>query len=121
MSNTIFMEKDIRLVHLCRQGVFYLKEKSSSITLSWHYVVWVEFLSASSSEALTCRDLVLQYGYIINILTEQGLQIKNTRGHGGTVVTHLPPTSEVGSSNPEPYVGKLEAAYQWSAVYSTKP
>ena len=29
-------------------------------------------------------------------------------GHGGTVVTHLPPISEIGGSNPEPYVGKME-------------
>ena len=26
------------------------------------------------------------------------------RGHDGAVVTHLPPTSEVGVSNPGPYV-----------------
>ena len=26
------------------------------------------------------------------------------RGQGGAVVTHLPPTSEIGGSNPEPYV-----------------
>ena len=41
------------------------------------------------------------------------------RGHGGTLVTHSPPTSEVGGSNPEPYVGKMVVSYQWSAVYST--
>ena len=28
-------------------------------------------------------------------------------GHSGTVVTHFSPTSEVGGSNPEPYVGKI--------------
>ena len=33
--------------------------------------------------------------------------------HGGAVVTHSPPISEVGGSNPRPYVGKLAAAYQW--------
>ena len=37
-------------------------------------------------------------------------------GHGGAVVTHLPPTSEVGGSNPGPYVGKLVVAYRWSEV-----
>ena len=26
------------------------------------------------------------------------------RGHGGAVVTHSPPTSEAGGSNPGPYV-----------------
>ena len=41
-------------------------------------------------------------------------------GHGGAVVTHSPPTSEVSGSNPEPYVGKLVVSYQWSAVYSTE-
>ena len=41
------------------------------------------------------------------------------RGHGGTVVTHSPPTSEVGGSNPN--VGKLVVTYRWSAVYSTEP
>ena len=43
------------------------------------------------------------------------------RGHGRAVVTYLPPTSEVGGSNPGPYVGKLVVAYRWSAVYSTEP
>ena len=35
------------------------------------------------------------------------------RGYSGTVVTHSPPTSEVGGSNTKPYVGKLVVAYQW--------
>ena len=43
------------------------------------------------------------------------------RSHGVSVVTHLPPTSEVSSSNPRPYVGNLVVAYRWSAVYSTEP
>ena len=30
-------------------------------------------------------------------------------GHGGVLVTHLPPTSEVHGSKPEPYVGKMVA------------
>ena len=38
------------------------------------------------------------------------------RGHSGALVTHWPPTSEVGGSNPGPYVKKLVAAYRWSAV-----
>ena len=33
-------------------------------------------------------------------------------GHSGTVVIYLPPTSDVGCSNPRPYVGKLVVAYQ---------
>ena len=41
------------------------------------------------------------------------------RGHGGAVVTHLPPTSEVGGSNTGRYVGKLLAACRWSGIYST--
>ena len=36
------------------------------------------------------------------------------------MVTQSPPSSEVCGSNPRPYVGKLEVAYQWLAVYSTK-
>ena len=43
------------------------------------------------------------------------------RGLCGAVVTLWPPTSEVGGSNPRPFVGKLVIAYQWSAVYSTEP
>ena len=44
-----------------------------------------------------------------------------TRGHGCPVVTHSPPTSEVGGSNPGPYLGKkLVVACRWSAVYSTE-
>ena len=42
-------------------------------------------------------------------------------GQGGTVVTHSPPTSEVGGSNPGRYVGKLVVAYRWSAVSSIEP
>ena len=34
---------------------------------------------------------------------------------------HLSPNSEVGGSNPRPYVRKLVVAYRWSAVYSTEP
>ena len=41
--------------------------------------------------------------------------------HGGVVVTQFPPISEVGSSNPKPYVGQLVVAYRWSAIYSTQP
>ena len=40
---------------------------------------------------------------------------------GVTVVTQSPLTSEVGGSNPGPYVGTLVVAYQWSVVYSTEP
>ena len=39
-------------------------------------------------------------------------------GYG--VVEHSPPTSEVGGSNPEPYVGKMVVSYRWSAVYTTE-
>ena len=37
------------------------------------------------------------------------------------MVTHSPPTSEVGSSNAGPYVKKLVVAYRLSAEYCTKP
>ena len=37
------------------------------------------------------------------------------------MVTHIPPTSEVGGSNPWPYEGKSVVANRWSAVYSTEP
>ena len=40
--------------------------------------------------------------------------------HGGAMGTDSPPTSEVGGSNPEGYMGKLVASYQKSAVYSTE-
>ena len=43
------------------------------------------------------------------------------RDHGGAVVTHSPPTSDVGGANPGPHVGKLIVAYRWSAVNSTEP
>ena len=42
-------------------------------------------------------------------------------GHSGAVVTHSPPTSEAGGSNPKPYVGKMVVSYKWLAVYSTEP
>ena len=34
------------------------------------------------------------------------------------MVTHSSPTSEVGSSSPEPYVGKITVSNRWPAVYS---
>ena len=44
------------------------------------------------------------------------------RGHGGSVVTLLPPISEARVRFPTgPQVGKLVVACRWSAVYSTKP
>ena len=43
------------------------------------------------------------------------------RDHVGAEATHWPPTSEVGGSNPELYVGKVIVSYQWSPVYSTEP
>ena len=43
-------------------------------------------------------------------------------GHGGRVVTLLPPTSEAGVRFLEQsQVGKLVVACRWSAVYSTEP
>ena len=50
------------------------------------------------------------------------LIISSSRGHGGRVVTLVPPTSEAGVQFPaRPQVGKLVVAYRWSAVYSTEP
>ena len=34
------------------------------------------------------------------------------KGHGGAVVLHSPPTSEVSGSNPGPDVGKLVVAFR---------
>ena len=73
---------------------------------------------------------ILQHTYIFPWLTGFGgleilLRIRNFhyeshvskpndgRGHGVTVVTHLSPTSEVGSSNLRPYVETLGVAYHW--------
>ena len=43
------------------------------------------------------------------------------RGHGGAVVRHSPPTSEIQVWIPAwPQVGKLVVACHWSAVYSTE-
>ena len=36
------------------------------------------------------------------------------------MVAYSIPTSEVGGSNPRPYVGKLVVSYRWLAVYSTE-
>ena len=45
--------------------------------------------------------------------------IVTDRGHGGAVVTYSPPTTEVGGSNPEPYVGKMVVSYSWMAAHKT--
>ena len=39
----------------------------------------------------------------------------------GYMFAYSPPTSEVGGSNAEPYLGKLIVAYRWLAVYSKQP
>ena len=43
------------------------------------------------------------------------------RGYTGAVAIHSHPTSQISGPIPGPYVGKLGVAYQWSAVYRTKP
>ena len=48
--------------------------------------------------------------HLANKLTDKFLNSK-LRDHGGTLVTHSPPTCEVGCSNNETYVGKLLVAY----------
>ena len=40
---------------------------------------------------------------------------------GGALVTHSPPTSEIGGSNPKPCVGKMVVSCLCSAIYSTEP
>ena len=69
---------------------------------------------------LKCFNLFSEMDYL-HAPTPHQLLNDSVRGHGGAVVTNLPATSEVGSSNPSPYVGKLVAAYRWSAVYCTEP
>ena len=36
---------------------------------------------------------------------------QDVRGHGGAVVAHSPPISEVGGSNPRPFLGKWVVTY----------
>ena len=57
-----------------------------------------------------------------SMLSLTGLVEERSRGHGGRVVTLLPPTSEARVRSPaRPQVGKLVVACRWSAVYSTEP
>ena len=49
-------------------------------------------------------NLYYSWLYILSIIIILG-------GHSSTVVTHSPLTSEVGDSNPEPYVGKMVISY----------
>ena len=59
--------------------------------------------------------------YLLNLLYfKRHLQKRDEWGYGGAVVTHSPPTSEVGGSNSAPYVGKLVVSYHWLEVYSTE-
>ena len=59
---------------------------------------------------------------IVNSMISNHGNHEGNRGHGGTVVTLSPPTSEAGVRSPSrPYVGKLVVACRWSAVYSTEP
>ena len=53
------------------------------------------------------------------MLAEIHIWIRCHQHSGAMVVTHLSLISEVLSSNPGPYLGKLIVAYQWLAVYST--
>ena len=57
---------------------------------------------------------------VYKVVTRSSIVV--TGGHGGRVVTLLPPTSEVRVLFPaRPQVGKLVVACRWSAVYSTEP
>ena len=47
------------------------------------------------------------YLHICNDFTQEGIWLLKTQGSGGTVVTHSNPTSDIGGSNPDAYVGKL--------------
>ena len=55
-----------------------------------------------NSMALNGSDFHL----LLNITFIMGIII-TFWGHSGSVVTHLPPTSEASGSNPKPYVGKM--------------
>ena len=65
---------------------------------------------------MTDKAALLASNALLNSPLDQG------GGHGGRVVTLLPPTSEAVVRSPSrPYVGKLVVACRWSAVYSTEP
>ena len=72
---------------------------------------------------LDCTKVFKMYSIFcqMSIITVIMLMTFKRRGHAGTVVTHLPPTSEVGTPNSEPYLGKMVVSYQWSALYKTEP
>ena len=54
-------------------------------------------------------------------VTQQTFPHQKSRGHGGRVVTLLPPTSEIRVRFPaRPQVEKLVVTCCWSAVYSTE-
>ena len=83
------------------------------MTTGWVIRAAHSIRARSSREKLTCTDATIRKG--MGPLTSQN-------GHGGRVVTLLPPTSEAGVRFPtQPQVGKLVVACRWSAVYSTEP
>ena len=81
----------------------------------WILVLW-EFCDYFKDCGFPCDAFLISY----SVSRYLGIYNKSA-GHGGSVVTHSPPTSEVGGSNPGPYMGKLVVAYRWLAVYSTEP
>ena len=59
---------------------------------------------------------------VISITSTERVTQTNHKGHGFTVVTHLPSTSEIGVPIlVQPQVGKLVVAYPWWVICSTGP
>ena len=93
----------------CRQCIHLLKYLSKSFVL-------VFLVLSNSFTFLFLKNFI---GFLLNIA--QCLKQLHIGVHGGAVVTHSPPTSEVCCSIPRPYVGKMVVAYRWPTVYSTEP
>ena len=71
----------------------------------YQYIIETETPFTELKTLLNCKEAgafrrAIIFQQILKLFTHNG-------GNGGAVVTHSPPTSEVGSSNPKPYVGKM--------------
>ena len=88
-------------------------------------VLFSGFCNLSSAHVVQVKQSKQLLTKEICLLSEATTYIfphRNGRGHGGRVVTLLPPTSEAGVRFLAwPEVGKLVVACCWPAVYSTEP
>ena len=112
-----------KVKELCRYNIEQVTSYKEIVILGFNYIK----NSARASQNSAYSDKVSSTFTFSSTFSSLGVIpihffLPLMRGHGGRVITLLPPTSEAGVRYPaQPQVGKLVVACRWLALYSTKP